>query len=133
MRAIGVVEALKFGQLDVERADAQLAGAGLVELVSAGGVGALHAAVMLGTFGRQREQRDASALAGGLEPGHELAAAVDLHRLDVERHLANQVVKESCGAGGGGARIGAHAAQLRYGHTALNSLTAKPASMAMPV
>ena len=35
-----------------------------------------------------------------------------LHRLDGERRLADQVVKESCGAGGGGARIGAHAAQL---------------------
>ncbi len=53
MRPVGVVEALEFGQLDVERADAQLAGAGLVELAAAGGgVGALHAAAMLGAFGR---------------------------------------------------------------------------------
>ncbi len=64
MRPIGVAEALEFGQLDVGRADAELAGAGLVELVSAGGVGALHAAVMLRAFGRQREQRDAAPLAG---------------------------------------------------------------------
>ena len=40
MRPIGVVEALEFGQLDVQGADAELAGVELVELVAAGGVGA---------------------------------------------------------------------------------------------
>ncbi len=39
--------------------------------------------------------------------------AVDLHRLDIERCLADQVVEERRGAGGGGARVGAHAAKLR--------------------
>ena len=48
-----------------------------------------------------------------LEFGHELAAAVDLHRLDIERRLADQVVEESCGAGSRGERAGAHAAKLR--------------------
>ena len=67
MRPAGVAEALEFGQLDIESTHAQLAGAGLVELVAAGGVGA---------------------------------------------------------------RAGAHAAQLRAGHTASDSLTEKPASMA---
>ncbi len=38
MRAIGVAEALEFGQLDAERADVQLAGAGLAELAAAGSV-----------------------------------------------------------------------------------------------
>ncbi len=112
MRPIGVVEALEFGQLDVQGADAELAGAGLVELAAAGGVGALDAAVIFGASGRQHEQFDAAALAGGLELGHELAAAVDLHRLDIERRLADQAVEECRGAGGGGARVGAHAAQL---------------------
>ncbi len=56
MRAIVVVEVLEPGQLDVQRADARLAGAGLMELAAAGRVGALHAAAMLGAFGRQREQ-----------------------------------------------------------------------------
>ncbi len=113
MRPVVVVEALEFGQLDVQGADAQLAGAGLVELVAAGGVGALDAAIANGASGRQREQFDAAPLAGGLELGHELAAAVDLHRLDIERRLADQVVQELRGAGGGGARAGAHAAKLR--------------------
>ncbi len=113
MRPAGVVEALEFGQLDVQGADAELAGAGLVELVAAGRVGALDAAVIFGASGRQHEQFDAAPLAGGLELGHEFAAAVDLHRLDIERRLADQVVKESCGAGGGGARVGAHVAKLR--------------------
>ena len=113
VRPVVVVEALEFGQLDVQRADAQLAGAGLVELVSAGRIGALDTAAVFGASGRQHEQLDAAALAGGLELGHELAAAVDLHRLDIERRLADQVVEQLRGAGGGGARIGAHAAKLR--------------------
>ncbi len=74
MRAAGVAEALEFGQLDVEGADAQLAGVELVELVSAGRVGALDAAIAIGASGRQHEQGDAAPLAGGLELGHELAA-----------------------------------------------------------
>ena len=113
MRPIVVVEALEFGQLDVQGSDAQLAVAGLVELVAAHRVGALDAAAAIGASGRQHEQFDAALLAGGLELGHGLAAAVDLHRLDIERRLADQVVEESCGAGCGGARVGAHAAQLR--------------------
>ncbi len=113
MRPVGVAEALEFGQLDVQGADAQLAGAGLVELVAAGGFGALDAAVIFGASGRQDEQFDAAPPAGGLELGHEFAAAVDLHRLDGERRLADQVVKERRGAGGGGARAGAHIAKLR--------------------
>ena len=75
MRPVGVVEALEFGQFDVQGADAQLAVAGLVELAAAGGVGALHAAIANGASGRQHEQGDAALLAGGLELGHELAAA----------------------------------------------------------
>ncbi len=113
MRPVGVAEAFEFGQLDVEGADAQLAGAGLAELVAAGGVGALDAAAVFGASGRQHEQGDAAPLAGGLELGRGLAAAVDLHRLDIERRLADQMVEECRGAGGGGARIGAHAAKLR--------------------
>ena len=89
MRPIVVAEALEFGQLDVQRAHAELAGAGLVELAAAGGVGALHAAAMLGAFGRQHEQFDAEAPAGG----RGLVAAVDLHRPDGERRLADQAVK----------------------------------------
>ncbi len=113
MRPVVFAEALEFGQLDVQGAHAELAVAGLVELVAAGRVGALDAAVAFGAFGRQREQRDAALPAGGLELGRGPAAAVDLHRLEVERRLADQAVEESCGAGGGSARVGAHAAKLR--------------------
>ncbi len=98
MRAIGVAEALSPGQLDIGRADAKLAGAGLAELAAAGGVGALHAAAMLGAFGRRHEQLDAEAPAGGLELGRGLVAAVDLHRPDGERRLADQAVKLAPGA-----------------------------------
>ena len=52
MRPAGVAEVLEFGRLDAQGADAELAGVELVELVAAGGVGALHAAVILGAFGR---------------------------------------------------------------------------------
>ena len=125
MRAVVVVEALEFGQLDVESTHAQLADAGLVELVAAGGVGAFHAAVMLGTFGRQREQGDAAPPAGGLELGRGLAAAVDLHRLEVERRLADEMAV---------AREQARMQQsFETGKPASDSLTGKPASMATPV
>ncbi len=110
MRPVVVVESLEFGQLDVQRAHAQLAVVELVELAAAGGVGALHAAVAIGASGRQHEQFDAALLAGGLELGHGLAAAVDLHRLDIERRLADQAVEECRGAGGGGARDAADGA-----------------------
>ena len=106
MWPIGVVEALEFGQLDVQGAVVEL-----VELVAVDRVGALHAAVMLGAFGRQHEQFDAALLAGGLEPGRGLAAAAGMNRPDVERCLADQVVKESCGAGGAGAYQGAGSAR----------------------
>ncbi len=108
MRPIGVAEAFEFGQLD-----AQLAVAGLVELAAAGRVGALDAAVAIRAFGRRREQFDAAPPAGGLELGRGLAAAVDLHRPEVERRLADKMVEQLRGAGGGGARAGAHAAKLR--------------------
>ncbi len=105
--------ALELGQLDVQGSDAQLAAVELVELAAAGGVGALDAAAAIGAFGRQHEQGDAAPLAGGLELGRGLAAAVDLHRLEVERRLADQMVEQLRGAGGGGVRVGAHAAKLR--------------------
>ncbi len=114
VRPVGVAEALEPGQLDVQLADAELAGAGLVELAAAGGVGALDAAVAIRAFRRQHEQRDAAPLAGGLELGRGLAAAVDLDRLDVERCLADQMVEQLQSAGGRGVRVGAHVAQLRY-------------------
>ncbi len=47
MRAIGVAEALEFGQLDVQGAHAQLAVVELVELVVACGGGMFHAAVAI--------------------------------------------------------------------------------------
>ena len=92
MRPAVVVEALEPGQLDVQRARAQLAGAGLAELVAAGRVGALDAAAAIRAFGRQREQFYAAATAGGLEPGHELLAREA--GLDGEAVLARQHVAD---------------------------------------
>ena len=56
MRPVVVVEALEFGQLDVQGSDAQLAVVELVELVAAHRVGALDAAVVFWASGRQHEQ-----------------------------------------------------------------------------
>ena len=69
MRPAGAAEALEPGQLDVGCADARLAGAGLMELVTVGSVGALNAAIAIGAFGRQHD------------------------RPDVERRLADRVVE----------------------------------------
>ncbi len=128
MRAIGVA-ALESGRLDVQGAHAQLDGAGLAELAAAHRAGALDATALFGAFGRQREQRDAPAPAGGLEPGRGLAA-VDLHRPDVERRLADQMVGEVRGAGGGAREQARMQHSLETGHTASDSLTQKPGSMA---
>ncbi len=51
MRPAGVAEALEFGQLGIGGSDTQRAGAGLMALAAAGGVGA-RAGTMLGAFGR---------------------------------------------------------------------------------
>lgn len=77
VRPVMVVEVLEAVQQRIER----LHGAGqlvdTVELVSPGAVAALHRAVELGSFGRQLVEGEAPGVAGVLELGLELRAAVD--------------------------------------------------------
>ena len=73
MRPVGVVEALEFGQLDVQGADAELAVVELVELVAAGRVGAHVAKLRDQARGLELLDREA-----GLDGD---AQVVDLHHL----------------------------------------------------
>ena len=58
-------------------------------------------------------QGHAPFLAGILEPGHELAAAVDLHGQQRERQCAEEVHQEAFGIAGGGARVDPRHHELR--------------------
>ncbi len=74
MRPAGVVEALEFGQLDVQGADAQLAGVELVELVSAGRVGAAPRS-RTGCFAVARTRQDvADCMCNGTRGGTRILA-----------------------------------------------------------
>ena len=73
----------------------------------------LHATVPLGPARRQDMQWDALFLAGILERGHELAAAVDLHGQQRERQCAEEVHQEAFGIAGGGARVDPRHHELR--------------------
>ena len=77
-----------------------------IELVAPGALQALDAAVELGRARRQDVERDALLLAGGLELGHELRAAVDLDGGELEGQLGDELVEEAGGGGGGGAMRG---------------------------
>ncbi len=69
-----IVEELGLG----EGGDGELAGVEVPELDSGAVVGPFDAAVELRSWGRQDERGDIEGLAGWLELGPELAAAVDL-------------------------------------------------------
>lgn len=71
-----------------------------VEFVAPGAVGAFDAAVEHGRPGRQDVELEALGLAGVLELGHELGAAIDLDGADREGQFGEQLVEE---AGGGAA------------------------------
>ena len=73
-----VVEELMLGELGGGVGDGEGAVVLVPELDAGGPVGPLDAPVPLGLAGRQDLERDAPVLAGLLEVGHELAAAVDL-------------------------------------------------------
>ena len=111
MRPVMVVLMLIALKFKIERADTHLAIVKRVKLIAAGAIGAFHAAVQLGGFGRQHVKCDAELLTGAFELGHEFTAAVNLNRFNLERCLCDQVVQEAFGTGGGGARVGAHEAQ----------------------
>ena len=71
-----------------------------------GVVGAFDAAIVLGSFGRQHEERDFEFFAGLFEVGAELAAAVDLCGDEGERELFADGFEEARGVVGGCASEG---------------------------
>ncbi len=75
-----------FGERGRDGGDGHRAVAPVPELDPGGAVGALDAAVPPGPPGRRHVEGDFQRLAGALEVGHELAAAVDLDGLDGEGH-----------------------------------------------
>src|SRR5581483_11335309 len=77
-----------------------------VELVAPGTVGAFDGAVELGGLGRQDVEREVALLAGGLELGLELGAAVDLEGVDLVGQGGEELVEELGGGLGGGAAEG---------------------------
>ena len=74
------------------------------ELTAGGGVSALEATVVLGSWRRQHLEGEVEVLAGGLELGHELRSAVDLDGSDGEGHLLEEGRQEAGGVASGGAR-----------------------------
>ena len=98
MRLVMVVLMRIAFKFPVERADIEVAAVKRIKLVATGGMGALDAAVQLGRSGWQHIQRNVQLLAGGFELGPELAAAIDLDRLDLERRLLLEVVQKVRGA-----------------------------------
>ena len=83
--AVGVVAVLEGVDERIELVDAGWQIVDGVELVAPRAVASLDRAVDLGALGRQHEELDGSALAGVLELGHELGAAIDLDGLDLGR------------------------------------------------
>src|SRR6185437_11801684 len=90
-------------QFAVEGGEAPIGGGDLMELLGMGAVGALDVAVELGRAGRKDEEAEAELLAGLLEVGGKLAAAIDLHGPDGEGHAGLEGGEELGGGGGGGA------------------------------
>ena len=111
MRSVVVVLMLVAFKFEIERADIQVSTVKRIKLVAAGAIGALDTAVQLGRFGWQHIQRDVQLLTGRFELGHELAAAIDLDRLDLERQLLLEVLQKARGTKCSGSGIGAHDAQ----------------------
>ena len=102
VRAHVVVEELVLGELGGDVGDGEGAVVAVPELDAGGPVGALDAPVPLGPSRRQDLERDASVLAGALEVGTELAAAVDLDGGDREGHGLDHGLQEALGVVGGG-------------------------------
>src|SRR6266511_1918139 len=101
--AHGVVDDFPGSQLGAQLGHGRGRETALVELLGVSPLGALDGAVQFWTARRQLEQADSPRGAGGLEVGHELAAAVDLDRRDWERHPFEHRLEGSGGGQGGGA------------------------------
>lgn len=76
MRTDGVVNLFPLAQFAIEPFHLQRAGSDLVELLGVSAVGALDGTIELGGSRRQDEQVQAALLAGLLELGGELTAAI---------------------------------------------------------
>ena len=103
MRSNRVVAELLGAQKDLQLSDRIGRVEHLVELLFVRALGALDVAVELGRARRQDEEHQASFLAGRLELGLELGAAINLDRPDREGHAGDELVEE------GGRRLGAGA------------------------
>ena len=97
VRPLVVVEELVLGELGCDVGDGEGAFVKAPELDAGRTVGALNAAVPLGLSRRQDAQGDAPVLAGLLEVGHELAAAVHLDGGDREGHGLGHGFQEALG------------------------------------
>src|SRR5437763_2966571 len=104
--SVGVVAMLEGVDEGVEVLDAGWQVVDGVELVAPRAVAALHRAVELGAPWRQEEELDGVLLAGVLELGHELRAAVNLNGVDLEGHVGKELVEEYGGRGCGGTGVG---------------------------
>ena len=130
VRAHVVVEELVLGELRGDVGDGEGAVVAAPELDAGGPVGPLDAAVELGPSRRQDVEGDAPVLAGLLEVGHELAAAVDLDGGDREGHDLGHGREEALGVAGGGLGEGPRVAMCRVvGQMARNSLMVWPSRL----
>ena len=98
-----VVEEFVLKELWRDAGDGERTVVAVPELDAGGSVGPFDTSVPLGAPRRQDFERDAQGLAGTLEVGHELAAAVDPDGGDGERHGLDHGEREAPGVAGGGA------------------------------
>jgi hypothetical protein len=103
VRSVGGLEVLEAVEDGVDIIDVPGQVVDRIELIAPSAVAAFDRAVHLRTFGRKHIEANGLVLAGSLELGHELRSAVDLDGLDLERHVAHELVEEDCSRSRGGA------------------------------
>src|SRR5215216_21265 len=94
MRSMMVVEVLEGIDMLRDFFDSGWEVGGCVEFVSPGAIASLDGSIELWRSRRQDIERDLLFLAGGLELGHELGAAVDLDGLDGPGHFGGDLFEE---------------------------------------
>ena len=130
MRSDVIEESEVVGEWAAGVCDGEIAGAEVPELDPGGVVVALDAAVPLGPSGRQDVQGLFARLAGVLELGLELAAAVDLDGAEREGHVSHHLVEEAGGVWRAVARLKTRETMNReMGQTARNSLRVWPSRL----
>ncbi len=95
---VGLFPSLKFA---VEFGDGERKGGDLIELLGVSAIGALHLAIEFGRAGQQDKELHASLLAGLLEDGGELAAAIHLQGAQRKGQTALEGIEEQLGRRGG--------------------------------